>query len=192
MKHLKLFGLSTLCLVLLAACNQSTESSVGDTPPAASAAPNTPASAPVAASQTIASKDGKISITVNGQYADKLSEASQLISDIPSEQLLFLQRDDSADVLLYAADLGKSKKDAATYLKTLSDAVKADAALKNTNVGAVEGNKLAYQFSETQAETEVNQACVAINEGNIYSVCAISSSQSPAQLAQLLSNIAVK
>ena len=192
MKHLKLFGLSTLCLVLLAACNQSTESSVGDTPPAASATPSTPASAPVAASQTIASKDGKISITVNGQYADKLSEASQLISDIPSEQLLFLQRDDSADVLLYAADLGKSKKDAATYLKTLSDAVKADAALKNTNVGAVEGNKLAYQFSETQAETEVNQACVAINEGNIYSVCAISSSQSPAQLAQLLSNIAVK
>ena len=192
MKHLKLFGISALSLVLLAACNQSTESSVGDTPPAASTAPSTPASAPVAASQTIASKDGKISLTVNGQYADKLSEASQLISDIPSEKLLFLQRDDSADVLLYAADLGKSKKDAATYLKTLSDAVKADAALKNTNVGAVEGNKLAYQFSETQAEIEVNQACVAINEGNIYSVCAISSSQSPAQLAQLLSNIAVK
>ena len=188
MKHLKLFGISTLSLVLLAACNQSTESSVGDTPPAASTAASTPA----AASQTIASKDGKISLTVNGQYTDKLSEASQLISDIPSEKLLFLQRDDSADVLLYAADLGKSKKDAATYLKTLSDAVKADAALKNTNVGAVEGNKLAYQFSETQAETEVNQACVAINEGNIYSVCAISSSQSPAQLAQLLSNIAVK
>ena len=191
MKHLKLFGISALSLVLLAACNQSTESSVGDTPPAASAAPSTPASTPVAAAQTIASKDGKISITVNGQYADKLSEASQLISDIPSEKLLFLQRDDSADVLLYAADLKKKKKDAA-YLKTLSDAVKADAALKNTNVGAVEGNKLAYQFSETQAETEVNQACVAINEGNIYSVCAISSSQSPAQLAQLLSNIAVK
>ncbi len=188
MKHLKLFGISALSLVLLAACNQSTESSVGDTPPAASTAASTPA----AASQTIASKDGKISLTVNGQYTDKLSEASQLISDIPSEKLLFLQRDDSADVLLYAADLGKSKKDAATYLKTLSDAVKADAALKNTNVGAVEGNKLAYQFSETQAETEVNQACVAINEGNIYSVCAISSSQSPAQLAQLLSNIAVK
>ena len=192
MKHLKLFGISALSLVLLAACNQSTESSVGDTPPAASPAPSTPASAPVAASQTIASKDGKISVAVTGQYADKLSEASQLISDIPSEQLLFLQRDDSADVLLYAADLGKSKKDAATYLKTLSDAVKADAALKNTNVGAVEGNKLAYQFSETQAKTEVNQACVAINEGNIYSVCTISSSQSPAQLAQLLSNIAVK
>ena len=192
MKHLKLFGLSTLCLVLLAACNQNTESSVGDTPPAASATPSTAASTPAAASQTIASKDGKISLTVNGQYADKLSEASQLISDIPSEKLLFLQRDDSADVLLYAADLGKSKKDAATYLKTLSDAVKADAALKNTDVGAIEGNKLAYQFSETQAETEVNQACVAINEGNIYSVCAISSSQSPAQLAQLLSNIAVK
>ena len=192
MKHLKLFGLSTLCLVLLAACNQSTESSVGDTPPAASAAPNTPASAPVAASQTIASKDGKISVAVTGQYADKLTEASQLISDIPSEQLLFLQRDDSADVLLYAADLGKSKKDAATYLKTLSDAIKADAALKNTTVGAVEGNKLAYQFSETLAETEVNQACLAINEGNIYSVCAISSSQSPEQLAQLLSNTTVK
>ena len=192
MKHLKLFGLSTLCLVLLAACNQSTESSVGDTPPAASAAPNTPASAPVAASQTIASKDGKISVAVTGQYADKLTEASQLISDIPSEQLLFLQRDDRADVLLYAADLGKSKKDAATYLKTLSDAIKADAALKNTTVGAVEGNKLAYQFSETLAETEVNQACLAINEGNIYSVCAISSSQSPEQLAQLLSNTTVK
>ena len=192
MKHLKLFGISALSLVLLAACNQSTESSVGDTPPAASAAPSTAASTPAAASQTIASKDGKISLTVNGQYADKLSEASQLISDIPSEQLLFLQRDDSADVLLYAADLGKSKKDAATYLKNLSDAVKADAALKNTNVGAVEGNKLAYQFSETQAETEINQACVAINEGNIYSVCAISSNQSPAQLAQVLSTVVVK
>ena len=192
MKHLKLFGISALSLVLLAACNQSTESSVGDTPPAASAAPSTAASTPAAASQTIASKDGKISLTVNGQYADKLSEASQLISDIPSEKLLFLQRDDSADVLLYAADLGKSKKDAATYLKTLSDAVKADAALKNTDVGAIEGNKLAYQFSETQAETEINQACVAINEGNIYSVCAISSSQSPAQLAQVLGTVAVK
>ena len=66
------------------------------------------------------------------------------------------------------------------------------AALKNTNVGAVEGNKLAYQFSETQAETEINQACVAINEGNIYSVCAISSNQSPAQLAQVLGTVAVK
>ena len=191
MKHLKLFGISALSLVLLAACNQSTESSVGDTPPASSAS-TAQASTPVAAAQTIASKDGKISLSVTGQYADKLAEAGQLISDIPSEQLLFLQRDDAADVLLYAADLGKSKKDAATYLKNLSDAVKADAALKNATVGAVEGNKLAYQFSETQAETEVNQACVAINEGNIYSVCAISSSQSPAQLAQLLSNIAVK
>ena len=191
MKHLKLFGISALSLVLLAACNQSTESSVGDTPPASSAS-TAQASTPVAAAQTIASKDGKISLSVTGQYADKLAEAGQLISDIPSEQLLFLQRDDAADVLLYAADLGKSKKDAATYLKNLSDAVKADAALKNATVGAVEGNKLAYQFSETQAETEVNQACVAINEGNIYSVCAISSSQAPAQLAQLLGNIAVK
>ncbi|UOO90573.1 hypothetical protein LVJ82_06250 [Vitreoscilla massiliensis] len=191
MKHLKLFGISALSLVLLAACNQSTESSVGDTPPASSAS-TAQASTPVAAAQTIASKDGKISLSVTGQYADKLAEAGQLISDIPSEQLLFLQRDDAADVLLYAADLGKSKKDAATYLKNLSDAVKADAALKNATVGAVEGNKLAYQFSETQAETEVNQACVAINDGNIYSVCAISSSQAPAQLAQLLGNIAVK
>ena len=192
MKHLKLFGLSTLCLVLLAACNQSTESSVGNTPATTASTPTAQASEPVAAAQTISSKDGKISVAVTGQYADKLSEASQLISDIPSEQLLFLQRDDSADVLLYAADLGKSKKDTATYLKTLSDAIKADAALKNTTVGAVEGNKLAYQFSETLAETEVNQACVAINEGNIYSVCAISSSQSPEQLAQLLSNTTVK
>ena len=192
MKHLKLFGLSTLCLVLLAACNQSTESSVGNTPATTASTPTAQASEPVAAAQTISSKDGKISVAVTGQYADKLSEASQLISDIPSEQLLFLQRDDSADVLLYAADLGKSKKDAATYLKNLSDAVKADAALKNTNVGAVEGNKLAYQFSETQAETEINQACVAINEGNIYSVCAISSNQSPAQLAQVLSTVVVK
>ena len=192
MKHLKLFGLSTLCLVLLAACNQSTESSVGNTPATTASTPTAQASEPVAAAQTISSKDGKISVAVTGQYADKLSEASQLISDIPSEQLLFLQRDDSADVLLYAADLGKSKKDAATYLKNLSDAVKADAALKNTNVGAVEGNKLAYQFSETQAETEINQACVAINEGNIYSGCAISSSQSPAQLARVLGTVAVK
>ena len=191
MKHLKLFGISALSLVLLAACNQSTESSVGDTPPASSAS-TAQASTPVAAAQTIASKDGKISLSVTGQYADKLAEAGQLISDIPSEQLLFLQRDDAADVLLYAADLGKSKKDAATYLKNLSDAVKADAALKNATVGAVVGNKLAYQFSETQAETEVNQACVAINDGNIYSVCAISSSQAPAQLAQLLGNVAVK
>ena len=192
MKHLKLFGLSTLCLVLLAACNQSTESSVGNTPATTASTPTAQASEPVAAAQTISSKDGKISVAVTGQYADKLSEASQLISDIPSEQLLFLQRDDSADVLLYAADLGKPKKDTATYLKTLSDAIKADAALKNTTVGAVEGNKLAYQFSETLAETEVNQACLAINEGNIYSVCAISSSQSPEQLAQLLSNTTVK
>lgn len=190
MKHLQLLGISAMCLALLAACNQNTESSVGDS---ASAVTTTPAaSAPVAATQALSSKDGKISVATSGQFSDKLSEAGQLISDIPTEQLLLLQRDEAADVLLYAADLGKAKADAPSYLKNLSDAIKADSSLKNVEVAAPQGTQLAYQFSETAADGDVNQACQTVHQDHIYSVCAISNSQSPAQLAQVVANIAVK
>lgn len=192
MKPLHIIGLSALSLVL-AACSQSTESSVSDTPSSASVASSaTQTQETPSNEQSISSKDGKLSLTLNGQFEDKLTEADQLISDIPAEQLMLLQRDESADVLLYAADLGKAKADANTYLSSLSDTVKADSTLKNIEVGAIDGNKLAYQFSEANGEDELNQACQVVHQEHVYSVCAISASQPGSQLAQLLSKVSVK
>lgn len=194
MNYLKTAAIGALSLSLLAACEQKTTSSVSDAPAATSAA-SAATSAPtetVASTQALTSQNGKLTINVTGQFADKLSEAGQLISDIPTEQLLLLQKDEATGTLLYAADLGKAKTDAAAYLKNLSDAIKADANLKNVEVGAIDGNKLTYHFSEGEADSEMNQACVAIHQDSIYSVCAISSSASTSQLAQLLSNVSIK
>lgn len=191
MKYLHVLGLSALSLMMLAACEQKTESSVSSVPvntPSASA--TTTAATPSA--QVLTAANGKISIQTTGQFTDQLPQASQLISDIPSEQLLLLQNDSAADVLVYVADLGTAKSDANTYLIQLSDAIKADAKLQQVSVAAPQNNQLAYQFSETVADNTINQACQAVHKTNIYSVCAVSASQTPEQLAAIVQNISVQ
>ncbi|AUZ04157.1 hypothetical protein ADP71_03480 [Vitreoscilla sp. C1] len=191
MKYLHALGISALSLVMLAACNQQTQSSVGDIP---AATPTASATAPTAtaAVQKLTSANGKLSLETTGQFTDQLAQANQLISDIPTEQLLLLQNDTSNDVLIYAADLGAAKADANTYLAKLSDSVKADAKLQQVVVGSVQNNKLAYQFSETVGDNAVNQACQAVHQQNIYSVCAISTTQNPEALAGMIQNISVQ
>ncbi|UOO92078.1 hypothetical protein [Vitreoscilla stercoraria] len=191
MKYLHALGISALSLVMLAACNQQTQSSVGDIP---AATPTASATAPTAtaAVQKLTSANGKLSLETTGQFTDQLAQANQLISDIPTEQLLLLQNDTSNDVLIYAADLGAAKADANTYLAKLSDSVKADAKLQQVVVGSVQNNKLAYQFSETVGENTINQACQAVHQQNIYSVCAISTTQNPEALASAIQNISVQ
>lgn len=194
MKYLHALGISALSLVMLAACEQKTQSSVGEIPTATPTASATVpiASAPTTTVQKLTSANGKLSIETTGQFTDQLAQASQLISDIPTEQLLLLQNDAANDVLIYAADLGAAKADANTYLAKLSGSIKADAKLQQVAVGSVQNNKLAYQFSETVGENTVNQACQAVHQQNIYSICAISTTQTPEALAGVIHNISVQ
>ena len=193
MKYLQALGISALSLVILTACEQKTQSSVGKIP-AASAPVTASASTPAvqATAQKLTSNNGKISIETTGQFTDQLAQANELISDIPSEQLTLLQNDAANDVLIYAADLGAAKSDAPTYLNQLSDAIKADAKLQQANVSSINGNQLAYQFSEVVGDNTINQACQAIHAQNIYTVCAISSTRSSADLASTIEKISVQ
>lgn len=191
MKYLHALGISALSLVMLAACEQQTQSSVGEIPTTTPTASAT-VTAPTTSAQKLTSTNGKLSIETTGQFTDQLAQANQLISDIPTEQLLLLQNDAANDVLIYAADLGAAKADANTYLAKLSDSIKADAKLQQVTVGSVQNNQLAYQFSETVGENTINQACQAVHQQNIYSVCAISTTQNPEALASAIQNISVQ
>lgn len=191
MKYLHALGISALSLVMLAACEQQTQSSVGEIPTTTPTASAT-VTAPTTSAQKLTSTNGKLSIETTGQFTDQLAQANQLISDIPTEQLLLLQNDAANDVLIYAADLGAAKADANTYLAKLSDSIKADAKLQQVTVGSVQNNLLAYQFSETVGDNTVNQACQAVHQQNIYSVCAISTTQNPEALASAIQNISVQ
>ena len=82
--------------LLLAGCNQQAETSVVAPSASEVAAASATAAASAAAqnpSQTLATEDGVISLTVNGRFEDKLAEAAQYVDGADSNKPSLLQYD---------------------------------------------------------------------------------------------------
>ncbi len=184
---LPVFALVFASLLSISACSQKVETSVSNEATSASSAP-----ASAAPQQTLSSQDGKVSLTVSGQFTDKLADAKSLLSNVPADKLILLQQDASQDLMYYAADFGAAKGTAEAYFKQLAAAIKADTELSNTTVAEPKDGRLAYHFSHGTADNSVNEACVALHGDHIRSVCAVSTSTDAATLAASLNQISVK
>ncbi|MCP2041262.1 xanthine/CO dehydrogenase XdhC/CoxF family maturation factor [Neisseria sp. HSC-16F19] len=173
----------------LAACSDKQETSVQLS--ASEAAASSPAAAQA---QTLASSDGKISITVdNGRFEDRSAEAAQWLGSAEQGELVLLQRDDAANITLAAHKLGQPKSDAAAFFNNLAADLKANQDLQDVEVGEATDNRMNYRFSHSSEGVSLSEQCVALYEAEqLYSVCASSDSAPAAQLAAVLGNITLK
>lgn len=187
-------------VLMLSACNQdSTSVSLTASEAAAasdvgtSSASDTDASAP-AASQTLTTSDKKISITVpQGQFVDQIDHAADWVDKTETGTLTLLQRDDNSGITLSVNNFGQPKDKAEVYFKNLSDTLKADADLKDLQVGLATDNRMGYRFSRVVDGTTLSEECIALYTANNLSViCASSDMVDPQQLTDLLKNINVQ
>lgn len=176
--------------LLLAGCNQQAETSVvapsaSEVAAAASAAAQNP-------SQTLATEDGVISLTVNGHFEDKLAEAAQYVDGADSNKPSLLQYDADQDVTITVSNFGAPKQPAEAYFAKLGESLKADQSLKDTAVDTPADQRMGYRFSHGQDNNMLNESCVAVYAKNLYTVCATSSTASLPELDVLLKNLTVK
>lgn len=176
-------------LFALSACDNKAASSVDDT---TSSVPASEAQS-VVATQTLSSADGKVSITVEGDFTDKLADAAQLVNDIPSKDIVLLQQDNAQDVLIFSANLGKVKSDPNTFLDGLSNNLKNDKTINNLVISDIANNSLNYSLSNGEGEEAMTEACVSnVVNNNIMLTCAISASNSPDALGKILSGVNIQ
>lgn len=188
------FLLSLPVLLALGACSKvnETPAEAGATASEASAdfaasAPSTPAGTV----QTLNSTDGKIRIVIeNGRFADVIRDKSLHPDGMAADELTLLQHDASSDITLYAGNLGRAKTDARTYFAGLKEMLQSAKDLDNMRVGIATDNRMNYQFSQaTQEGGTLFENCIAIHEGNVYTVCASSTTASAARLAAVLKDV---
>lgn len=182
--------------VALAACGENqTGSSTGQTAasvPAPASAASAPAAAseaaPQAASAAVSSKDGKIQISLNGVYQDKTGDAEYAPEGVAAEQIVLLQRDDTADITVSAVSAGKADKDADKLLSELKAAIEGDESVKDVHAAAPENGVLAYRFTHANGEDAANEACITrvSAEKDVATVCAVSRSVSSEELLKEL------
>jgi len=172
--HTSLLLLALSGSLLLAGCNQQAETSVV----APSASEVAAASATAAAqnpSQTLATEDGIISLTVNGRFEDKLAEAAQYVDGADSNKISLLQYDADQDIAITISNFGAPKQPAEAYFAKLSESLKADQGLQDTAVDTPADQRMGYRFSHGQDDNVLNESCVAVYAKNLYTVCATSS-----------------
>ena len=180
--------------LLLAGCNQQAETSVVAPSASEVAAASATAAASAAAqnpSQTLATEDGVISLTVNGRFEDKLAEAAQYVDGADSNKPSLLQYDADQDITITVSNFG-APKPAEAYFAKLSESLKADQSLKDTAVDTPADQRMGYRFSHGQDDNVLNESCVAVYAKNLYTVCATSSTASLPELDALLKNLTVK
>ena len=187
--HTSLLLLALSGSLLLAGCNQQAETSVvapsASEVAAASAAAQNP-------SQTLATEDGIISLTVNGRFEDKSAEAAQYVDGADSNKISLLQYDADQDITITVSNFGAPKQPAEAYFAKLSESLKADQSLKDTAVDTPADQRMGYRFSHGQDDNVLNESCVAVYAKNLYTVCAASSTASLPELDALLKNLTVK
>jgi hypothetical protein len=180
----------------LSACTQKDTSvtmDASDTQAASSVASNVASATAVTFTQTLTSKDGKLSIVVNGDFADAMDSANDKVDQAQINSLTLLQYDASSNITLAVSNLGEIKIKANEYFKNLADSLKNNAAISNIKVGIATENRMNYRFSHQQNGALLNESCVAlIGSNNLYSVCASSDSASDAALAATLKTINVQ
>ena len=193
--HTSLLLLALSGSLLLAGCNQQAETSVV----APSASEVAAASATVAASaaaqnpsQTLATEDGVISLTVNGHFEDKSAEAAQYVDSIDSNKISLLQYDADQDITITISNFGAPKQPAEAYFAKLSESLKADQSLKDTAVDTPADQRMGYRFSHGQDDNALNESCVAVYAQDLYTVCATSGTASLPELDALLKNLTIK
>ena len=167
--------------LFLAGCNQQAASATA----AASAAAQNP-------SQTLATEDGIISLTVNGRFEDKSAEAAQYVDGADSNKISLLQYDADQDIAITVSNFGVPKQPAEAYFTKLSESLKADQGLNDTTVDTPADQRMGYRFSHGQDDNVLNESCVAVYAKNLYTVCATSSTASLPELDTLLENLTVK
>lgn len=192
-KNFYLTAILTATLAL-SACQDKAASSVDD----ASINNASPASseviAPAAApQQSLTSSDSRVSLTVNGEFADAMVNSATLLPGIPAEKITLLQQDIGQDVTIFALNDGKVKKDAATYLANLESTLKADSSLSNLAVSPAKDSSISYTFSAGEGEHITNEACIAnVVNGDILLMCAMSETDSASELASRIAGVSVK
>lgn len=176
----KLLAVAVLGLGL-AACNQEKATTTTNPAPAANSASTVVAPA-VSAANELKSADGKVSVAVSGAFVDKLGDATVLPENVKAEELLFLQQNSDNETLVYATQYGKVA-DSKAYFAKLEQAIKGDKSLKNAGFDAEKDGRVAYRFSQGEADTLLNESCVVEVAGEqIYAVCASSPKQDLAAL----------
>ena len=181
--------------LLLAGCNQQAETSVVAPSASEVAAASATAAASAAAqnpSQTLATEDGVISLTVNGHFEDKSAEAAQYVDGADSNKISLLQYDADQDIAITVSNFGAPKQPAEAYFAKLSESLKADQGLNDTAVDTPADQRMGYRFSHGQDDNVLNESCVAVYAQNLYTVCATSGTASLPELDALLKNLTVK
>ena len=143
-------------------------------------------------SQTLATEDGIISLTVNGRFEDKLAESAQYVDGADSNKISLLQYDADQDVAITVSNFGAPKQPAEAYFAKLSESLKADQGLNDTAVDTPADQRMGYRFSHGQDDNVLNESCVVVYAKNLYTVCATSSTASLPELDVLLKNLTVK
>lgn len=188
-----------LCAILfllgLSACTKQDTSvtmDASDTQTASSSAASADEPA-VSATQTLTSKDSKLSIVVDGDFADVLDSATDWVDPAQLNNITLLQHDDGSNITLAVNNLGSLKIKPDEYFKNLADSLEHNSSISNIKVGAATVNRMNYRFSHQQNGTLLNESCVAlIVDNNLYSVCASSESADYNALAGTLKNINVQ
>lgn len=148
------------------------------------------ADTPTSGTQTLSSRDDKLSIVVDGNFNDEMDDAEKWASKDNLDTLILLQHDDSSNITLIANDLGPIKLKAEEYFKNLAANLKNNAQISNVNVGIATDNRMNYRFSHEENGVILNESCVAmIGNNNLYSVCANSDTAKDDALAATLKTI---
>ena len=148
------------------------------------------ADTPTSGTQTLSSRDDKLSIVVDGNFNDEIDDAENWVRKENLDTLILLQHDDSSNITLIANDLGPIKLKAEDYFKNLAANLKNNAQISNVNVGIATDNRMNYRFSHEENGILLNESCVAmIGNNNLYSVCANSDTAKDDALAATLKTI---
>ncbi|KES12431.1 hypothetical protein SASC598O11_002380, partial [Snodgrassella alvi SCGC AB-598-O11] len=180
-------------LLSLSACKKDDTSVTIDASDVQAASSSATSAAETPVTQTLTSKDDKLSIVVNGSFADVMDSATDWVDQEELNSLTLLQHDENSNITLAVNNLGTIKIKPDEYFKNLADSLQNNKNISDIKVGVATENRMNYRFSHQQNGSLLNESCVAlIGDNNLYSVCASSESADYAELAGSLKTINVQ
>ena len=182
-----------ITLLGLSACKKDDTSVTIDASDVQAASSSATSAAETPVTQTLTSKDDKLSIVVNGSFADVIDSATDWVDQEELNSLTLLQHDENSNITLAVNNLGTIKIKPDEYFKNLADSLQNNKNISDIKVGVATENRMNYRFSHQQNGSLLNESCVAlIGDNNLYSVCASSESADYAELAGTLKTINVQ
>ncbi|MBI0067216.1 MULTISPECIES: cytochrome C [Snodgrassella] len=182
-----------ITLLSLSACKKDDTSVTIDASDVQAASSSATSAAETPVTQTLTSKDDKLSIVVNGSFADVMDSATDWVDQEELNSLTLLQHDENSNITLAVNNLGTIKIKPDEYFKNLADSLQNNKNISDIKVGVATENRMNYRFSHQQNGSLLNESCVAlIGDNNLYSVCASSESADYAELAGTLKTINVQ